>query len=185
MYCLKLSAMLVVAVICQETLGSDKWWAGRGCNKGNVKQVLKPKSSKFPVRCCSKVGTLTCDLMDDEKCYQKDKTTHREAEEQCNNKELRLCTKAELAKKICCESGVRCKNHLTWSSTSDCKTDDDKKRTCVFPFKYDGIEYHKCTNVDYIKLPGKTWCGLKYDVKERSDWAECKEKCSGSALQYV
>jgi len=180
MYCLKLSAMLVVAVVCQETLGSDKWWAGKGCNKD---QVLKPKWSNLSVRCCSKEGALTCDTIG-EGC-QKDKTTHREAEKQCNDEGLRLCTKAELAKKICCERKGRCKNHLTWSSTSDCKTDDDKKRTCVFPFKYDGIEYHKCTNVDYIKLPGKTWCGLKYDVKERSDWAECKGKCSGSALQYV
>jgi len=179
MYCLKLSAMLVMAAICHETLGSVRMWAGKGCASSGG-HWGKPNSFKAAVRCCSEEKPLTCKTLG---CGRDDKTTNVDAAEQCAEIGRRLCTKAELKTKKCCKRGERCNADYTWSSTSKCNTKDDKKRTCVFPFNYNGKEYTGCTNVDFIGLPGKNWCGLKHDVKERSDWAECVEECQRWVIQ--
>jgi len=43
---------------------------------------------------------------------------------------------------------------------------------CVFPFKYGGLTYNECTNIDHTE----PWC---YTTETGSRWAECD--CSGEA----
>jgi len=177
MHCLKLSAifsaMLVMATICQETLGSGKMWAHKGCpsGTGNPSQ-FKLKKYKAGVRCCSLEGPLTCKTFGD---CSKDKKTWTQANAICTKNNLRLCTKKELADKECCGKGGGCDNHRVWTSTSDCETTGGKHNNCVFPFEYKGNKYNTCTDVDF---PGQLWCGTEYDVEGKPGNVEgCKGTC--------
>merc|ERR1712130_717202 len=62
-------------------------------------------------------------------------------------------------------------------------TDDDECRTincqkCIFPFKYQGVEYNKCTTVDSENLA--PWCAV--DIQEDGEatygaWEDCDPSC--------
>ena len=44
-------------------------------------------------------------------------------------------------------------------------------KQCVFPFKYRGKEYDKCTTEGWGNV---YWCGITYSVQENSGWGLCK-----------
>ena len=73
---------------------------------------------------------------------------------------------------------------------SDCKTTNateikwqngtsilipDKNKDCVFPFKFLGKEYSKCT-LD-MACPGCFWCGTEYNVTDHTGWGICNKLC--------
>ena len=46
---------------------------------------------------------------------------------------------------------------------------------CVFPFRYAGKTYSKCTN--HMACASCYWCGTKYDVTDDSGWGVCRGDC--------
>ena len=53
-----------------------------------------------------------------------------------------------------------------------CKTDEG--HTCVFPFKYRGKTYNKCTSAGRVSLRGTKWCAT--EVKPNGNyknWGKC------------
>ena len=61
---------------------------------------------------------------------------------------------------------------------------------CVFPFKYKGITYNKCTKVDSEN--DKSWCA--YDITPGTEviadgqhWGDCSEECpgAGTEIKYI
>ena len=59
-----------------------------------------------------------------------------------------------------------------------CKTKDiaeppNPNQNCVFPFKWDNMEYTKCTDVDYDGF----WCGTQFNVTSEKGWGICGETC--------
>ena len=66
-------------------------------------------SEKLPVRCCSNDNCGTCKSV----CWQNhatiiresNKNTFLEAQQICSENGMRLCTKKELASKMCCNTG--------------------------------------------------------------------------------
>ena len=51
----------------------------------------------------------------------------------------------------------------------------DQNKECVFPFKYDGFEYTKCTN-DHA-CHACFWCGTQYGVTDTAGWGLCNTAC--------
>lgn len=61
-----------------------------------------------------------------------------------------------------------------------CKTEAPESKTCVFPFKYQGHTYKKCTEGDSNN--GKAWCA--YDIQPGTEvpqdgkhWGDCSGDC--------
>ena len=55
------------------------------------------------------------------------------------------------------------------------------RRKCVFPFTYDGKEYHECT-WDWAfhkkrRNIGRAWCGTRADPDDYEGWGDCGEGC--------
>ena len=44
---------------------------------------------------------------------------------------------------------------------------------CVFPFKYKGKSYDKCTDFER----GKHWCATIEDLADTKDWGDCITNC--------
>ena len=76
--------------------------------------------------------------------------------------------------------------------TTEVKYDDEgqalKANTCVFPFKYKGVTYNKCTTVDSDN--NKSWCA--YDIQPNTEvpqdgkhWGDCNYDCPGGGLSYI
>ena len=104
-----------------------RWYVDDGCHTehlwGNKKK--NKGGDDFPgtfevddfgagVRCCSEDGT-TCKTIG--KCPGT--ASHSEAQEKCEGKGMRLCTKDELLTEICCKTGGNCDNHQVWTSTPE------------------------------------------------------------------
>ena len=54
------------------------------------------------------------------------------------------------------------------------------QKNCVFPFKYEGKTYNKCTKDNSEN--GKSWCAFKVNragVAVNGKWADCDEGCPG------
>lgn len=75
-----------------------------------------------------------------------------------------------------CAAGLRCLRQC------DCKTDTGKH--CIFPFKYEGETYNKCT--DKYSENGKVWCATEVDEDGevvRNTWEDCEEGCPGTNFE--
>ena len=94
----------------------ENQWGNKKKNKEGVdfQATFEDDDFKAGVRCCSEDGT-TCKTIG--KC-PRDFTSHSEAQEKCEGKGMRLCTKDELLTEICCKTGGNCDNHPVWTSTS-------------------------------------------------------------------
>ena len=67
------------------------------------------------VRCCSDDGT-TCDTVSN--CRQtSDLVAYADAEQECIDNGMRLCTMDELLSDICCGTGGNCDSAAVWTST--------------------------------------------------------------------
>ena len=72
-----------------------------------------------------------------------------------------------------------CATKETWNR----RNNFDPGQHCIFPFKYKGIEYSECTDVDSEKH-GKSyfWCATKVNedkeiVEGGRNWGECNDNC--------
>ena len=57
----------------------------------------------------------------------------------------------------------------------------EKQKKCVFPFKYKGITYNKCTKDNSEN--GQSWCAYKVNrqgVAVDGKWGDCDQGCPGS-----
>lgn len=64
---------------------------------------------------------------------------------------------------------------------TECKTITDNN--CVFPFKYKGKKYSKCTKDESVN--GMPWCATKVDRSGKvvnGKWEDCKEGCPGTSF---
>ena len=52
---------------------------------------------------------------------------------------------------------------------------------CVFPFKYKGKMYNKCTKVNHNKL----WCSTTADYDKDKKWGNCKVSGKVSTFIYL
>ena len=56
----------------------------------------------------------------------------------------------------------------------------DRRRKCVFPFKFLGREYNECT-WDYAFFDDdrndRAWCGTREEADWLSGWGDCGEGC--------
>ena len=55
----------------------------------------------------------------------------------------------------------------------------------MFPFRYDGVDYNKCTSVDAAN-PGNVWCATDVDPEYNNTvidgrWGDCAESCPGAS----
>lgn len=70
---------------------------------------------------------------------------------------------------------------MTTAETSrNGNTVPDPNKKCVLPFVYDGKEFTKCTNYDWVDssdCSGCFWCGTQYQVTWDSGWGMCNDKC--------
>ena len=56
----------------------------------------------------------------------------------------------------------------------------EKQKKCVFPFKYEGKTYNKCTRDNSENR--KSWCAFKVNragVAVNGKWADCDKGCPG------
>ena len=81
-------------------------------NKDDYAATYELPSFKAGVRCCSTNGT-TCDTFGT--CPGQ--STYCDAVNECEAKNMRVCTKDELLSEICCNTGGNCDNHPVWTST--------------------------------------------------------------------
>ena len=56
----------------------------------------------------------------------------------------------------------------------------DPNKPCIFPFKFDGITWNTCTNVDDPSAP--FWCSTKVDdegnhIGGQGNWGNCASNC--------
>ena len=63
------------------------------------------------------------------------------------------------------------------------KSNYDPGKGCVFPFKYKGIEYTECTDVDSVNDGNRYfWCATKINedkeiAEDGRNWGECNDYC--------
>jgi len=111
------------------------YYVDDGCHDASFEKVntddfagkYQAADLKAGVRCCSMDGETI--IHADKKRYcttlgrcdgrGKNVVTFKEASEQCDAKNLRLCTKEELMSDECCGTGGNCDSHLVWTSTLD------------------------------------------------------------------
>jgi len=76
-----------------------------------------------------------------------------------------------------CGSGTRCVRQC------ECKTIKSGK-DCIFPFKYKGTTYNKCTKAGSEN--GQPWCATRVDADGtvvRNFWEDCEEGCPGTSFE--
>jgi len=69
---------------------------------------------------------------------------------------------------------------LIFSVVTECKTVTDN--TCVFPFKFKGKTYNKCTKDESVN--GMPWCATRVDRSGNvlnGKWEDCEEGCPGTS----
>ena len=77
--------------------------------------TFQPNSFGAGVRCCSNDGTI-CKT---QKGACPGDSTYSEAFEKCSDIGMRLCTKTELLREMCCKTGGWCDSHPVWTSTTE------------------------------------------------------------------
>jgi len=87
-------------------------------------------------------------------------------------------------------AGVRCKGHgITDRKGTTCMANKNEysafsePKQCVFPFKYNGIVYHGCTDFEWDAL----WCATKTSANGgyiEGEWGNCDpETCKGTTIE--
>ena len=59
-----------------------------------------------------------------------------------------------------------------------CETIGSKPEPCIFPFKYEGQKFDRCTSVD--TEDGSLWCATEVDKDGNvldGRWGDCNENC--------
>merc|ERR1712223_1074085 len=99
-----------------------EYWVDEGCNSDrngpdDMEGFYQSQSDKAFVRCCddSKEKTKCKTISNCEN--EEDLVTYVEAAKLCSDEGLRLCTKEELKKDICCKTGGQCHSSAVWTST--------------------------------------------------------------------
>ena len=65
--------------------------------------------------------------------------------------------------------------------SATCETIGSRREPCVFPFKYGGQTFNRCTSTD--AETGSVWCATKVDdegVVVEGRWGDCSEGCPGA-----
>jgi len=98
--------------------------------------------------------------------------------QKCAKAELQTCGGAsDISGK--CSSGLQC-----LKTCLPCKTVGSRGKPCIFPFKYAGTTYDKCTARDSDN--GQPWCATEIDedgwVVDNA-WGDCLEGCPGTRLE--
>ena len=81
---------------------------------------------------------------------------------------------------------IVCATNKSWSRI----TNNDPGKLCIFPFKYKGVTYNECTNVDNEIIGANIfWCATKVDedgelAADSRHWGECNEYCRTTGLCY-
>ena len=66
--------------------------------------------------------------------------------------------------------------------SATCETIGSRREPCVFPFKYGGQTFNRCTSTD--AETGSVWCATKVDdegVVVEGRWGDCSEGCPGAS----
>ena len=69
----------------------------------------------------------------------------------------------------------------TYTVSAKCETIGSQPEPCVFPFKYGGQTFNRCTSTD--AETGSVWCATKVDDKGvvvEGRWGDCSEGCPGA-----
>ncbi len=70
--------------------------------------------------------------------------------------------------------------------TAACKTAGTKPEPCVFPFKYGGQTFNRCTSTD--AEAGSVWCATEVDEKGEvidNRWGNCDIGCPGASKSSI
>jgi len=98
--------------------------------------------------------------------------------QKCAKAELQTCGGAS-------DVSGRCANGLQCLKTClPCKTVGDSGKPCIFPFKYAGETYKKCTTRDSEN--GQPWCATSVDSDNYvvdHQWGDCLEGCPGTRVE--
>jgi len=85
-----------------------------------------------------------------------------------------------------CAKDLACFTRCPVCTTETPGDSNNKGNTCVFPFKYKGKTYQKCTKVDSDN--GKSWCA--FDIRPGTEvpqdgkhWGDCNEDCPGADFE--
>ena len=75
-------------------------------------------------------------------------------------------------------------NLSSFNNSVPCKTVGSQGKPCIFPFKYAGATYDKCTSRD--SDAGQPWCATEIDEEGfvvDNAWADCLDGCPGTRLE--
>merc|ERR1712032_1145897 len=75
-------------------------------------------------RCCGVEGEKPCTTLFD--CRDGTEKTYEEAKRECEDEDLRLCTKEELEASVCRGTGGQCDNFRIWTSAETCGDTGDR-----------------------------------------------------------
>jgi len=98
--------------------------------------------------------------------------------QKCAKAELQTCGGAsDISGK--CAGGLQC-----LKTCLPCKTVGSRGKPCIFPFKYAGTTYDKCTPRDSDS--GQPWCATELDREGYvvdNAWGDCLEGCPGTRVE--
>jgi len=98
--------------------------------------------------------------------------------QKCAKAELQTCGGASDVSGRCAK-GLQC-----LKTCLPCKTVGESGSPCIFPFKYAGETYSKCTSRDSDN--GQPWCATKVDSEGYvvdNAWGDCLEGCPGTRVE--
>ena len=93
----------------------DDGCQSEGANPDDIDGFYQSESSTAYVRCCSDDAT-SCTTLSDCKDTS-DLVNYSDAEKECIENGMRLCTKDELLTDVCCATGGGCDSLGVWTST--------------------------------------------------------------------
>ena len=118
-------------------------WVAAGCGRSQVSAQCTHPSQTAAVRCCkAEPGPTSCVSVCDVAQYSGRHSapvldgldgfaaSFTEAEAECNSRRMRLCTRAELASNVCCQTGCAMDTLLVWTA-DDCPATACRKRACA------------------------------------------------------
>jgi len=85
-----------------------------------------------------------------------------------------------------CAKGLSCFTRCPVCTTENPEDLGSPGNTCVFPFKYKGVTYEKCTKVDSNN--GKAWCAFNIQPgtvvpQDGKHWGDCNQDCPGADFE--
>ena len=117
-------------------------WVAAGCGRSQVSAQCTHPSHTAAVRCCkAEPGPTSCVSVCDVAQYSGLHSAPvldgldgfaaslTEAEAECNSRRMRLCTRAELASNVCCQTGCVMDKLLVWTA-DDCPATACRKQAC-------------------------------------------------------